>query len=137
MDQSERPAILPPALPQTDRDRAAALALARVCAVTAVERHAGALAHLYTPSGRQTIARGRDLTACRLVIGTGGALTRLPGGHEALAETRGTGVGDRLLPPADARCLLDRDYIFACCGALSTHFARDAVVALMRHSLGV
>ena len=40
----------------------------------------GQLAHLYTPTGRQTVARGRDLTACRLVIGTGGALTRLPGG---------------------------------------------------------
>ena len=119
------------------QERAAALALARVCAVTGVQRHAGSLAHLYTPTGRQTVARGRDLTACRLVIGTGGALTRLPGGQEALAETRGSGAGERLLPPADARCLLDRDYIFACCGALSTRFTNDAVVALMRRSLGI
>ena len=48
--------------------------------VTGVYRHAGQLAYLYTPTGRQTVARGRDLTACRLLIGTGGALTRLPGG---------------------------------------------------------
>ncbi len=77
----------------------AARALAAFCAVTAVQRHAGRLAHLYTPTGRQTVARGRDLTACRLLIGTGGALTRLPGGEAMLAATRGGG-GDRLLPPA-------------------------------------
>jgi hypothetical protein len=92
---------------------------------------------LYTPTGRQTVARGRDLTACRLVIGTGGALTRLPGGEAILADTRGKGGGERLLPPATARCALDADYIFACCGALFAHFAADAVIALMRRSAGL
>ena len=97
----------------------------------------GQLAHLYTPTGRQTVARGRDLTACRLFIGTGGALTRLPGGEAILADTRGKGDGERLLPPADARCALDRDYIFACCGALFAHFEAGAVTALMRRSAGL
>ena len=72
---------LPPALPETQEEVAAALTLTHFAAVTGVQRHAGQLAHLYTPTGRQTVARGRDLTACRLVIGTGGALTRLPGGE--------------------------------------------------------
>ncbi len=136
LDERERPTSLPPALPATAEEIAAAETLARSAAVTAVRRHAGRLAHLYTPSGRQTIARGRDLTACRLLIGTGGALTRLPGGRAMLEATRAPAAsGDRLLPPADATVALDSDYIFACCGVLSRHFDRDTVVGLMRRSL--
>lgn len=134
----ERPAMLPPAIPAGAESVAAARALAHAAARTAVERHAGKLTHLYTPTGRQTVARGRDLTACRLVIGTGGALTRLPGGIEALEATRALATGgERLLPPADARCVLDNDYTLACCGALLSHFSADALVALMRQSTGV
>jgi hypothetical protein len=135
LDLRERPAVLPPAVPTTPEEIEAALALARVCAVTGVRRHAGTLQELYTPKGRQTVARGRDLTACRLVIGTGGALTRLPGGEAILETVRG--AGERLLPPSDAVCALDREYLFAACGALSTHFPAGAVVALMRRSAGV
>ena len=134
---ADRPAALPPALPRTDEEIHAALSLAHFATVTGVQRHAGQLVHLYTPSGRQTVARGRDLTACRLLVGTGGALTRLPGGAAILADARAKNGGDRLLPPSDARVALDRDYVFACCGALSAHFAPDAVVALLRASCGV
>ncbi len=137
MPDTDRPVELPPALPATPAEISAAGALAAFCAVTAVRRHAGRLAHLYTPTGRQTVARGRDLTACRLLVGTGGALTRLPGGLAMLGATRGAGGGDRLLPPAEARCALDADYILADCGALLSHFDGAAVTALMRSSLAI
>jgi len=137
LPEAQRPDVLPPAIPATPDEIAAAVLLARTAAVTAVQRHAGTLAHLYTPSGRQTVARGRDLTACRLVIGTGGALTRLPDGIAILEDTRSRDGGDRLLPPKDAVCALDRDYVFACCGALSAYFDAGAVVALMRRSTGL
>jgi hypothetical protein len=137
LPEGERPAQLPPAIPRTDEEVAAALLLARTAAVTAMQRHAGRLAHLYTPTGRQTVSRGRDLTACRIVIGTGGALTRLPGGIGVLEQTRGREGGDRLLPASDAVCALDRDYLFACCGALAGYFEADAVTALMRRSTGL
>jgi uncharacterized protein (TIGR01319 family) len=136
MPAGERPAQLPPALPRTAEQVAAARALAGFCATAGVQRHAGRLTHIYTPTGRQTVVRGRDLSACRLLIGTGGALTRLPGGDELLASVRAASGGEVLLPPKDARCALDRDYIFACCGALSAHFSADAVVALLRRSIG-
>jgi uncharacterized protein (TIGR01319 family) len=135
--QNERPVTLPPAIPTTAEETQAALTLAHYAAVTGVQRHAGQLSHLYTPTGRQTVARGRDLTACRWVIGTGGAFTRLPGGEALLLDVRAKNGGDRLLPPKDARCVVDRDYIFACCGALLAHFPQESVVALMRHSRGV
>ncbi len=139
MPPAEKPATLPPAVPTTPGEIAAALALARYCAVTGVERHAGKLSHLYTPTGRQTIASGRDLTACRLLIGTGGALTRLPDGVAILEQTRARSAtyGERLLPPVDAVCALDTAYLFASCGALASHFGDDAVVALMRSSIGL
>jgi uncharacterized protein (TIGR01319 family) len=139
MAPAERPLQAPPALPTSDAETEASRKLARFCALTAVQRHAGELVHFYTPTGRQTVARGRDLTACRTVIGTGGALTRLAGGEEALAAVRASraGGGERLLPPRDAAVVLDRDYIFACCGALLAHFRAKAVVGLMRHSVGL
>lgn len=133
-----RPDSPPPAIPATTAEFDAAVAVARAAAVTAVERHAGRLAHLYTPRGRTTVVRGRDLTACRVLIGTGGALTRLPGGIAVLQAIRASQASsDRLLPPADAHCVLDRDYIFAACGALLGQFEPDAVVALMRASTGL
>jgi cell division ATPase FtsA len=132
-----RPAALPPALPVTEAEAAAAAALARQAAAVALRRHAGELVSYFTATGRTTVARGRDLTACRLVIGTGGALTRLPGGAEILAAALAGDRADRLMPPIDARCLLDRDYIFACAGALLGSFPAARVVALMRASLGV
>ena len=138
LPEAERPATLPPAIPTTPEEIAAAARLARTAAVTAVQRHAGELLQLYTPRGRQTVARGRDLTACRLLVGTGGALTRLPGGEAMLEATRAAATGsERLLPPADARCVLDRAYVFAACGALSTHFSAERIVALMRASCGI
>ncbi len=133
--QGQRPTRLPPAIPTTAEEIHAALTLAHYAAVTGVQRHAGQLVHLYTPTGRQTVARGRDLTACRWVIGTGGAFTRLPGGEALLLDVRAKNGGDRLLPPKDARCVVDGDYIFACGGVLLAHFPAEAVVALLRASL--
>jgi len=137
LPEGERPKVLPPAIPRTDEEIASALLLTRAAAMAAMQRHAGKLAHLYTPTGRQTVARGRDLTACRLVIGTGGALTRLPGGIGVLEQTRSREGGDRLLPAPDAVCALDGDYLFACCGSLAGYFDDDAIVALMRRSTGL
>lgn len=137
MPVEQRPDPLPPALPGTEAEIGSAVALAQVAAITAMHRHVGRLSHLYTPKGRQTVAKGRDLTACRLVIGTGGALVRLPGGTRSLAAACSpAAVSDLLLPPSDTRVALDRDYIFACCGALLARFEPGAVVTLMRRSLG-
>ncbi|MHB1019247.1 MAG: glutamate mutase L [Coriobacteriia bacterium] len=138
LPEGQRPEPLPPAVPSTPEEVAAAVVLARTAARVAVERHAGQLTYLYTPRGRQTVARGRDLTACGLVIGTGGALTRLPGGGAMLESVRASAAGgERLLPPADARVALDRDYVFAACGALSTRFSAEPIIALMRASVGI
>jgi hypothetical protein len=51
-------------------------------------------------------------------VGTGGALTRVPGGYDILRSIC-LGPGRHLLPPPRARILLDRDYLFAALGTLA------------------
>jgi hypothetical protein len=137
MDATARPQVLPPAIPRSQSEIAGVVGVTRFCAVQAVWRHAGQLEHLYTSTGRQTVATGRDLTSCRLVIGTGGALTRLPEGVQTLELTLGHDGGVRLLPPSDARCVLDARYLMACCGSLATHFGDGPIVELLRASTGL
>lgn len=117
----------------------AEVALVRLLTATAVEiavrRHAGRLRHLYGPAGRTTVAEGKDLSRVRWIIGTGGALTRLPGGEETLAALTGPGPGRELFPGPEARVLLDREYIMAPLGTLSARFP-EAAAFLLRASLG-
>jgi len=94
--------------------------------LTALERHAGTLRQLYIATGKRTIAEGKDLTAVRFIVGTGGALTRLPRHREILARAAGYGKGMELFPKAEARVLVDNDYIMASLGALSRRYPDDA-----------
>ncbi len=96
----------------------------------AFKRHAGRIKHLYGPTGRITVASGKDLTAVRTIIGTGGPLTRLPGGREALAALAGQGQGRELYPQA-ARIAIDRRYIMATCGVLARRCPQAALSLLL------
>jgi uncharacterized protein (TIGR01319 family) len=106
------------ATPTTERQRRLTRDLCAVAATTAVQRHAGVVVEHQTPSGRRQVVRGRDLTAVRWVVGTGGALTRVPGGREILRSIC-RGPGTHLLPPPEARILIDRDYRFSALGTLA------------------
>ncbi len=123
-------------------------ALARVAAETAVIRHAGRLRHLFGPTGRVTIAEGKDLTEVEWLIGTGGPLTRFPHARGTLSRLAGSPSGTveartrreersglRLLPGRAARPLLDDRYILAVLGVLH-HDYPEAALALLRQSFG-
>ncbi len=107
----------------------------RYAVEVAFSRHAGRIKYLYGPTGRQMIASGKDLTSVKTIIGTGGPLTRLPGGSDTLQELVGQGPG-RELYPKDARVLLDDRYIMASCGVLSREYPAEAREILAR-SLGI
>lgn len=125
-------------IPETKEQFILTERLCREAGIRAVERHAGALRYLYTPSGRRTIAEGKDLTAVKTIIGTGGALTRLPHRAEllrAIADCNTTGM--MLYPkPGDLRLLFDDEYIMASLGVLSKHYP-EAALKLLRHSLAI
>lgn len=102
----------------------------------ALERHAGKWIELFTASGVQRYIQGKDLTAVRAVVGTGGALTRLPRGREILHELINRPNKKLLMPPPDAAIYLDNDYIMASLGVLAKEWP-EAALKLLAKSLGV
>jgi hypothetical protein len=89
-------------------------------------RHAGQLRVAYGVYGRNEILEGRDLSAVRHVIGTGGALTRLGMGREILHNIKPDPRKSKLLPPVDAAVYLDRNNIMAAAGVLSRRYPQEA-----------
>ena len=118
------------ATPSTERQRQLTRDLCAFAVATAARRHAGVVRDQYTPTGRKQVVHGRDLTAVRWVVGTGGALTRVPGGREILRSIC-RGPGTHLLPPPDAGILIDRDYRFSALGTLAQAYP-DEVRATFR-----
>lgn len=77
----------------------------------------------------------RDLTKLRWVIGTGSALTTLPGGLEMIRESLAH-CSQVTFPEAGFPILIDRDNILTSLGALSDTY-RQGVWQLLLESLGV
>lgn len=123
-------------IPETDKEKVFVERLTREAVLTSLERHAGKLRFLYGPSGKKTIAEGKDLTNVKYIIGTGGALTRLPGRIEILKSIGLQSKGTELYPGKEAKVLIDSQYIMASLGVLSKRFP-DAALKLMMKSLGV
>ena len=125
------------AIPKNPEEVALVELLTREAVLKAAERHAGQLRYVYGPSGRSTVAEGKDLTQVQYIVGTGGALTRLPGREEIMAEiATHNESGMMLLPTKHAKILVDNDYIMASLGVLSKRH-REAAVRLLGKSLGV
>jgi hypothetical protein len=68
------------------------------------------------------------------VIGTGGALTRLKAGSNILNNLRKE-RGKKLMPPVDAKVMIDQDYIMASMGVMGQKYP-EAALRLMLKSMG-
>ncbi len=109
--------------------------LAKEAVMVAVERHAGGFRTLYGGS-KKTLAVGKDLTSVQYIVGTGGALTRLPARVDILKSVALSNKGDKLYPTKEAKILIDNDYIMASLGALGK-VNPEAAVKLMKKSLKI
>ena len=119
------------AVPETDEEIKFVEMLARKAVITATERHAGHIRYVYGPSGRNTLAEGKDLTQIKYIIGTGGALTRLPHRIEMMkAISTHNENGMLLFPGKHAEILVDNDYIMASLGVLSKKHRNTALFFL-------
>lgn len=123
------------AIPKTEDEIKLVEMLTEEAVMKAVERHAGIIRYIYGPSGRTSLAEGKDLTQVKYIVGTGGALTRLP--HRVdimnrIAEYDETGM--RLFPTSHAEVLVDNDYIMASLGVLSKKH-REGAIKLLEKSL--
>ena len=123
------------AIPKTEAEFKLVERLTKEAVLKAVERHAGIIRYIYGPSGRSTVAEGKDLTQVKYIVGTGGALTRLPHRVEIMEEiAKHNETGMMLFPTEHAQILVDNDYIMASLGVLSKRY-REAAIKLLEKSL--
>lgn len=124
---------LPP-IPHTDGEIALAEKLAESAALQAMVRHAGHFRSLYGPEGKREVAEGKDLSALKFIIATGGALTRLPGREGILGRVLKKMPANSLRPPGNVELGFDRSYIMASLGVLGIEYP-DAAIRLLQESI--
>lgn len=108
--------------------------LTREAVEVSAKRHAGGYRNLFAGGGKKTFAEGKDLTDIKYIIGTGGALTRLPDRVNLLRCAALCNNGTKLLPTPEAEILVDNDYIMASLGVLSKE-NKEAALQLLKKSL--
>jgi len=108
-------------IPQTPEQLKLTTWLCLEAGLIAIDRHAGKLRHYYTPQGRATAAEGKDLSQIRTLIGTGGALTRLPERERILRSLADCNAGNAMLypKPGAIRIAFDERYVMASLGVLA------------------
>ena len=94
---------------------------------TAAKRHAGTIEETYTLLGQTFVQAGKDLTAVRRVVATGGSLIHSPCVREIASYFCYDPADPASLRPKNAEILIDSSYILAAMGLLSTH---DPLAAL-------
>ncbi|RLL83184.1 GlmL-related ornithine degradation protein [Petrotoga sp. Shatin.DS.tank11.9.2.9.3] len=106
--------------PQNDEQEKFAAYLAKFCFLTSLKRHAGRIDYIFTPTGRKKVAQGKDLTAVKIIFGTGGILSRSKYKKEIFESLKQLkNSEDLLLPPKDVTFAYDKNYIFANIGVIA------------------
>ena len=121
------------AIPETEEHKRFIERLTKEAVIVSINRHAGGY-RTYFGGKSDTLAFGKDLTAVKWIVGTGGALTRLTAREEILNSIRQFNRADKLLPTAEAKILIDNDYIMASLGILSS-LNKEAAIKLLLKSL--
>lgn len=123
-------------IPETEREKKFIERLTKEAVLTSLERHAGTIRYIYGASGKKTIAEGKDLTNVKYIVGTGGALTRLPNRVKLLEAIGRHAKGVELFPTKNAKILIDNYYIMASLGVLSKRYPMDAL-SLLKQSMEI
>lgn len=123
-------------IPKSDEQIMFVERLTKEAVEVSAKRHAGGYRDLFAGGGKKTYAEGKDLTDVRYIVGTGGALTRLPSRESLLKRVALCNNGMKLLPTAEAEILIDNDYIMASLGVLSKE-NDEAALYLLKKSLNI
>ncbi|MBQ3437639.1 MAG: glutamate mutase L [Fusobacterium sp.] len=121
------------AIPVTENHKRFIERLTKEAVIVSINRHAGGY-RTYFGGKSKTLAFGKDLTGVKWIVGTGGALTRLPARKEILNGVGLSNKGDKLLPTPEAKILIDNDYIMASLGVLAS-VNKEASIKLLLKSL--
>ncbi len=125
-----------PPIPKTEKQIKFVERLTKEALEVSAKRHAGGYRDLFAGGGKKTYAEGKDLTDIKYIIGTGGALTRLPNRIDLLRRVALCNNGMKLLPMPEAKILIDNDYIMASLGVLSKE-NDEAALYLLKKSLNI
>ena len=123
------------AIPKTRKELEFVERLTCAAVEVSANRHAGGF-KTYFGGTTRTLAVGKDLTGVKWIVGTGGALTRLPARREILKRISLSNKGDKLLPTSEAMIAIDNDYIMASLGVLSK-VNKEAALILLKRSLEI
>ena len=124
------------AIPESENEKDFVERLALEAVKVSLNRHAGKLRNLYGASGKTTVAEGKDLSNIQYVIGTGGALTRLPNRIGIIKKALEEQEANLLGPTKEVQILIDNYYIMASLGVLSKSHPK-AALKLLQESLGL
>ena len=121
-------------VPQDEEMERLDFALASIAIETAVKRHVGRLEEHYSPLGISYMQVGKDLTPVKNVIVTGGALIHTRRTAAIAAHAYYDPTDPFTLKPREAEVLVDRKYILAAMGLLSTVYP-DTALRIMKREL--
>jgi len=124
------------ALPVSNEEKKVVALLTEYALKKALRRHAGHYRDMYGERGKTRMAEGKDLTAVKYCIGTGGALTRSSDGCKIIKSVLRPSSEKNLYPRKDVECFIDHHYIMASTGVLSKIYP-EAAVQLLSESLAI
>jgi len=102
-------------------------ALASMAIEVAVARHAGTIEETYTMLGQTFVQTGKDLTRVKKILVTGGSLIHTKRTVEIASHAMYSPAQPMSLRPKKADVWIDRKYILAAMGLLSTHYPQAAL----------
>ena len=102
-------------------------ALASMAIEEAVARHAGTITETYTMMGQTFVQEGKNLTRVRQIVVTGGSLIHTKRTEEIAAHALYSPQQPTSLRPKAADVWVDRTYILAAMGLLSSHYPQTAL----------
>jgi len=102
-------------------------ALASMAIEEAVRRHAGTIEETYTMMGLTYVQEGKNLTRVKQIVVTGGSLIHTKRTAEIASHALYSPTQPASLRPKAAGVWVDRSYILAAMGLLSTHYPEAAL----------
>ena len=102
-------------------------ALASMAIEEAVARHAGTIEETYTMMGQTYVQEGKNLTKVRQIVVTGGSLIHTKRTEQIAAYALYNPAQPASLRPRQADVWVDRTYIMAAMGLLSTRYPQTAL----------
>ena len=102
-------------------------ALASMAVEEAVSRHAGTMEETYTLMGLTFVQSGKNLTKVKQIVVTGGSLIHTKQTEKIAKHALYSPMDPASLRPKEADVWVDRKYILAAMGLLSSYYPQTAL----------